>query len=121
MATQQRMTINRLANFSRRFSHKYSLLGPFELEREAHLLRNKLQHLKRNKSISLLIDMMRDLESRRPVLSSKLDRVMINLRELSASPSSKKGGGVEQKFLGQPAIASILLLAQFIKDKSVFR
>jgi hypothetical protein len=121
MATQQRMTINRLGNFSRRFSHKYSRMGQLELEREAYLLRNKLQNLKRTKSISLLIDMMRDVESKRSVSGSKLDRVMINLREVSASLSSDRGGGVEQKLLGQPGIASIFLLSQFIKEKSVFR
>jgi hypothetical protein len=121
MATQQRMSINRLANFSRRFSHKYSRMGQFELEQEAYLLRNKLQHLTRTKGIALLIGMLRDVEGRRPIFSSKLDRVMINLREISASFSSGKGGGAEQKLFAQPAIASIFLLSQLIKDKSVFR
>jgi hypothetical protein len=121
MVAQTRMTINRLANFSRRFSHRYSRLNQLELEREAHLLRNKLQHLKRTKSTSLLIGMLRDVEGRRPVSTSKMDRVMLNLREVSASFSSDRGGGVEQKLFGQPAIASIFLIAQSIKDKSIFR
>jgi hypothetical protein len=121
MVTQQRMTINRLSNFGSRFAYKFSGMSELELEREAYLLRNKLQHLKRTKSIGLLIGMLRDVEGRRPILSSKLDRVMINLREISASFSSAKGGGVVQKLLGQPGIASMFLLSQFVKDKSVFR
>lgn len=121
MPTQERMTINRLGNFSGRIGHRYANLNQSELERKAHILRGKLQHLRRTKSIGLLIGMLRDLESGRPVSSSKLDRVMINLREISTSISTTQGGGVEQKLFGQPAIESIFLLSQAVKDKSVLR
>jgi len=121
MATQERITINRLGNFSRRFGHRYSRLSQLESERKASILREKLQHLKRTKSIALLIGMLRDIEGGRPVSGSKLDRVMTNLREISTSFSTATGGGVEQKLFGQPAIESIFVLSQFVKDKSVFR
>ena len=121
MVATVRMTINRLANFSRRFGYTYSGLNQFELERQAYALREKLQHLRRTKSIGLLIGMLRDAEGRRPISSSKMDRVMINLREIATSFSSTQGGGVEQKLFGQPAIESIFLLSQFVKDKSIFR
>ena len=121
MASGQRMTINRLGNFSRRAGHQYSRMGQLEVEREAYLLRDKLQHLTRTKSIGLLIGMLRDLEGRRPVSDSKLDRVLLNLREISASSPRSTGGGMVQRLLGHPAIAAILLTSQFVKQKSVFR
>ena len=121
MATGQRMTINRLGNFSRRVGHTFSRMGQFEVERQASLLRNKLQHVPRGKSVALLIGMLRDLEGRRPVSDSKLDRVLVNLKEISASSSTTRGGGMMGKIFGQPAIASLLLASHFVKSKSVFR
>lgn len=119
MPAQERMTINRLNNFSRRIIHWYSRMDQLEREREAHLLRQKLQHVKRTKSVGLLIGMLRDVEGRRPVFSAKLDRVMINLREISSASSTPRGGGVEQKLLAQPAIAATFLLSQYVGDKRV--
>lgn len=119
--TKQRMTISRLGNFSRRVDHTFSRMGQFEVERQAYLLRNKLQHVTRGKSVSLLIGMLRDLEGRRPVSDAKLDRVLLNLREISESSSATRGGGMIGKIFGQPAIAALLLTSHFIKSKSVFR
>jgi hypothetical protein len=121
MASGQGMTISRLGNFSRRVDHRFSRMSQFEVERQAYLLRNKLQHVSRGKSVALLIGMLRDLENRRPVSSSKMDRVLLNLREISASSSTTRGGGMIGKIFGQPAVASILLTSHFIKQKSVFR
>ena len=121
MAAQERMTINRLANFSRRVNARYERMNQWDKEREAYFLRLKLQHVRRTKSIGLLMGMLRDMESGRPVTSSKLDRVMTNLKEVSLTSATARGGGVEQKLMAQPAIASIFLLSHSIKDKNILR
>ncbi len=119
MPSRERLTINRLADFSRRLSHRYSRLSQSEVEREAYLLRNRLHHLKRTKSVGLLIGMLRDVEARRPVSSSKLDRVMMNPREVYGTLTAPKGSGAAQKHFGQPAIGSIFLLCQYLGDDRV--
>lgn len=117
MTNPERRTVNRLASFSRMFSDRYSRLSQSDVQREACLLRNELQHLRRTKSINLLIEMLRHVEARRPISSAKLDRVMINLRETYTTLTTPKGSAVGQKHFGQPSIASIFLLCQYLRSK----
>ncbi|HEX7400807.1 MAG TPA: hypothetical protein VF369_01390, partial [candidate division Zixibacteria bacterium] len=91
MVVQERLTINRLTNFSRRINTRYDRMNQWEKEREAYLLRQKLQHVRRTKSIGILIGMLKDMEGGRPVTSIKLDRVMTNLKEVSATFSTARG------------------------------
>jgi VanZ family protein len=121
MVVQERLTISRLSNFSRRVNTRYERMTQWDKEREAYLLRQKLQHVRRTKSIGILLGMLRDMESGRPVTSIKLDRVMTNLKEVSSTFVTGRGGGVEQKLMSQPAIASIFLLSHSIRDKNILR
>lgn len=121
MAKQDFLSINKLKGMFREFHNRYSRLNVHELNKELRNTRQRLLNLRRTKSTSLLLDMLKDAEHGHPITVEKMNRVLSTIKSVPLTAAGKSGTRRSKGGTASPVLPAIFLTSMFVQGKSIFR
>lgn len=121
MAKQEYLTTNRLKGMFREFHDRYSRMNVHELNKEIRNTRQRLLNLRRTKSTSLLLDMLKDVEHGHPITVGKMNRVMSTIKSVPFTAAGKTGTRRSRGGTASPVLPAIFLTSMYVEGKSIFR
>ena len=121
MAQQDFLSINKLKGMFREFHNRYSRLNVHELNKELRNTRQRLLNLRRTKSTSLLLDMLKDAEHGYPITVGKMNRVLSTIKSVPLTVAGKSGTRRSKGGTASPVLPAIFLTSMFVHGKSIFR